>query len=194
MAASSVLRIHSETVLPSACAARATFRYPSGLKRTGTIVPLAVPLGSFGRPGFRGPGLVRFAMVFEPLDDCGFDGGLRRYHGRNMKDRDMPPRLGRIASFVHPCVDPIGLWMPLQKKDFNNPIPDRFPLKGLRYWNAFQMAGLSSMEAMYHVAQLLNMSHAVAASTNWPTVQNEDSTPAAIAGVQRVVLCRSTRL
>jgi hypothetical protein len=44
-----------------------------------------------------------------------------------------------------------------------------------------------------HVSKFVYRVHAVA-STKSPTLQNPRSTPAAIAGVQRIVLCRFTKL
>jgi hypothetical protein len=61
MADMRIPRIHSDTVFWLARAA-ASIRFRSGaLKRTGTIRPLASPLGSLGRPTF---GLVDLGTVF----------------------------------------------------------------------------------------------------------------------------------
>src|ERR1019366_996299 len=79
MAAFSVLRIHSEIFMSLALAAAVMRWTSSGLNRTGTIRPLASPLGSFGRPIFLG--LVGFGTVPELLNDCCLYGGLRRHHG-----------------------------------------------------------------------------------------------------------------
>jgi hypothetical protein len=52
IAAFNVLRIHSETVWLLALASVPTAFNASGVKRAGTILPFAAPLGSFGRPSF----------------------------------------------------------------------------------------------------------------------------------------------
>jgi hypothetical protein len=68
----SVLRIHSETVLPLALAADVIFLISSALKRTGKIRPFASPFGSFGLPGF-----LRFfgcSKVSQLLKDCDANG------------------------------------------------------------------------------------------------------------------------
>ena|SRR5258708_3310593 len=53
-AAFNVPRIHSDTVCFLALAAAVTFFKSSALNRTGTILPLASPLASLGRPTFLG--------------------------------------------------------------------------------------------------------------------------------------------
>ena len=55
------------------------------------------------------------------------------------------------------------------------------------------MPGLRAVQMMDHIPQLLNMRHADA-STKSATLQKLGVTPAAIAGVQRSVLCRFTKL
>lgn len=73
IAAASVLRIHSETVLLLALAAASTRFRSAGLKRTGTMLPLATPLGSFGLPGCL---FAAFGTVFVPLNDVRLFSGL----------------------------------------------------------------------------------------------------------------------
>jgi hypothetical protein len=72
-----VLRIHSETFW-SAALARAAIAFRSSIaKRTGTILPLASPFGSLGRP------ILAFfcAKVFRLLHDCGSYSVLSRLDG-----------------------------------------------------------------------------------------------------------------
>jgi hypothetical protein len=68
IAAVTVPRIHSDTVCWLARAVASIRFMSAGLKRIGTIRPLASPLGSFGRPIFLGFG---WGIVFELLNDCG---------------------------------------------------------------------------------------------------------------------------
>jgi hypothetical protein len=65
IAAARVLRTHSETVLLLALAAASTRFRSSGLKRTGTMLSLASPFASLGRPGL----LAFFGMAFGLLQD-----------------------------------------------------------------------------------------------------------------------------
>ena len=95
MAAFSVLRIHSEIFMSLALASAVMRWTSSGLNRTGTIRPLASPLGSFGRPIFLG--LVGFDTVPELLNDCRLYGGLSRHHGRNVKYCDVALRVRWIV-------------------------------------------------------------------------------------------------
>src|SRR5438067_590977 len=104
-----------------------------GLNRTGTIRPLASPLGSFGRPIF---GLVAFATVFVLLNDCSLHSGSRRDYGRYVQHSDMALWLRWIVSAVHPRVNFMGLRMSFQVEYLDNPIPNNLPLMTLCYWNA----------------------------------------------------------
>ena len=72
VAAFNVLRIHSDTVMFWAFAKAVIRLKSSPLKRTGTILPFASPLGSFGRPIFVG---LAFGTAFELLHNCGLNGG-----------------------------------------------------------------------------------------------------------------------
>jgi hypothetical protein len=109
MAALNVLRIHSETVWPLAFAAASTRLRSSGLNRTGTMEPLAVPLGSFGLPGF----LVFFVTVtlLRLLYDGGSHGCFRRYYRRVMQHGHVSLRVLWIVRIVRPSVYPVGLRM-----------------------------------------------------------------------------------
>ena len=83
--------------------------------------------------------------------------------------------------------------MAVQVEYLNNPIPDRFTVENLFYGNAGTMRRLYTVQFANHVPEFVYVIHAVA-STKSPTLQNPCSTPAAIAGVQRIVLCRFTKL
>src|SRR5665213_1967036 len=102
----------------------------SVLKRTGTMRPLASPLGSFGRPIF---GLVCFAMFSELLNDYRLHGRLRRKDGWDMKYRHVASGSCWIVRRVYPSVDLIRLGMPSQTKDLDNAIPYRLALEFLDY-------------------------------------------------------------
>jgi hypothetical protein len=140
MAAFNVPRIHSDTVWLLALAAAATAFKRSAVKRTGTILPLAWPFGSFGRPIFLGLfGLILFGTGFELLNDCSLHGGLRRDDWRDMKHRHMAFWVGRIVSLVHPRINPIRFWVTLQAKDFDNAVPYHLAFKYLRHWHTLQV-------------------------------------------------------
>src|ERR1035438_1834247 len=68
IAAATVPRIHSDTVCWLARATDSIRFRSAGLKRIGTMRPLASPFGSLGRPIF-----LRFGrdIALELLDDCG---------------------------------------------------------------------------------------------------------------------------
>ena len=82
----------------------------------------------------------------------------------------------------------------MKVEDFDHAFPYRFPLKHFFDRNAFNVRSLYAMRFADCLFQFLNVGHAVAASTSSPTLQKDFSTPAAMAGVQRSVLCRNTRL
>src|SRR5437879_4334223 len=163
----------------------------SALKRTGTIRPLASPFGNFGLPIFLD--LVCFAMFFELLPGRRLHSGLRRHHGRDVKYGHMSPRFGWVVSIVYPSIDPVCLRMPCQTEHLNNTVPNRLALEPLRNRNALQMAGNRPVQVVNHIAKLLDMRHAEASNKS-ATVQKDGVTPAAIAGVQRSVPCRFTKL
>ena len=75
----------------------------------------------------------------------------------------------------------------------NNPLPNRLASKRLFHGNAFNVRSFSAVQPPNHIAQFLDITHAVA-STRSATLQKSRSTPAAIAGVQRSVLWRFTKL
>ena len=83
--------------------------------------------------------------------------------------------------------------MAFQIEDFHNSIPNHLPLKQFRNRHTFDVPSLSSMQFVDHTSQFSNVVQAVA-STKSPTLQNDPVTPAAIAGVQRRVLWRLTKL
>jgi hypothetical protein len=124
MAALSVLLIHSETVILLTFAANSTALIASGENLTGTIRPLASPFGSFGRPI-----LAFFARFPELLNDCRLHGCPGRYNRRDVQYGYVALWLVWIFRLVNPCIDTICLWMPLQTKDFHDPIPYRFALE-----------------------------------------------------------------
>ena len=129
-----MLRIHSETFMPFAVAAAAIRATSSALKRTGTIRPLASPLGIFGRPAFFG--LIGFGTVFVLLNDCSLHGPSWRDYGCDVKHRHVALWFRGVISVVHPRVNPVCLRMPFQVEDFDNPIPNNLPLEPLRYRHA----------------------------------------------------------
>jgi hypothetical protein len=57
----------------------------------------------------------------------------------------------RIVGRVSPGVNFVSLWMTLQAEDFDNSIPDGFPLKRFRDWDALQMLGFCVMQMVNHV-------------------------------------------
>ena len=84
--------------------------------------------------------------------------------------------------------------MPRQVEYLKNAIPHGPTLKRFLNRNTLHVFCLGSMQLVNHVAKFLVMRHAITASTKSPTVQNERSRPAAMAGVQRRVLWRRTKL
>ncbi len=74
-----------------------------------------------------------------------------------------------------------------QLKYLYDPIPDRLSLKLFFNWNAADMLRFDTMKVPDRVAQFFDMAQ-TDASRSSPTLQNDFSTPAAIAGVQRSVL------
>ena len=104
----------------------------------------------------------------------------------------MALRMCRIVGMVHPRVNPVCLWVTLQEEDFDNSIPNRLALESLSNWDAFDVTGLRAVQMVDGLAKLLNVGHA--ARTRSSTVQKVAVTPAAIAGVQRSVLWRRTKL
>ena len=83
--------------------------------------------------------------------------------------------------------------MCLQIKNLNYPIPDSFPLKDFLYWDARNVLRIHAVQSPNNILQFLDVIHN-AALTRSLTFQNSDVTPAAIAGVQRTVLWRFTKL
>ena len=81
----------------------------------------------------------------------------------------------------------------MQGKDFDDSLPDGMAVEFLFHWYAFPVSRFNAVKDTDYVLQVLYMIHAVA-STKSPTLQNVLATPAAIAGVQRIVLCRLTKL
>src|SRR5439155_3499958 len=102
-----MLRIHSETVCLLALAAASITLVSSGVKRTGTILPLASPLGSFGRPGFLG--FFGCAKTSKLLYDCRPYRLLWRCNWPEMQDCHMSIGSLWIIRFVCPCVGSAGL-------------------------------------------------------------------------------------
>lgn len=152
--------------------------------------PLVSPFGSFGRPIFA---LVCFAMFLEFLDDCGLNCSTGRNDWRNVQYGHMTLRMRRIVCFMNPSVDLVRFRMALEAEYLDYAVPYRAALKHLFDRNALQMLDFSAMQVVNHVPKLLNVRHAHA-STRSPTLQKDCSTPAAIAGVQRSVLWRRTKL
>src|ERR1700683_3384411 len=95
-----------------------------------TSLPLASPLGSFGRPTFLG---FACGIDSELLNDERSYGSNRRQRRVNTKDRDGSERLPRIARIVQPCIRRVGLRMACEAKDFDDPIPNRLPVENLFY-------------------------------------------------------------
>jgi len=83
--------------------------------------------------------------------------------------------------------------MVVQVKDFHYPLPDCLAIENLFDGHTFNVFGFHAVQLANHVSKFVYRVHAVA-STKSPTLQNPRSTPAAIAGVQRIVLCRFTKL
>ena len=79
-------------------------------------------------------------------------------------------------------------------KYFHDAIPDRLAHKRLFYWNTLEVRRLRAVKLPNYISQLVQVGAHAAASTRSPTVQKSRSTPAAIAGVQRRVLWRFTKL
>jgi len=71
----------------------------AGLKRTGTILPFAVPFGSFGLPGLR----FFWLTTFELLQDCCLDRQHSRRDWRNVKHGYMVSRLMRVYWYRVRC-------------------------------------------------------------------------------------------
>lgn len=94
---------------------------------------------------------------------------------------------------MRPCVNSLRLGVADDLEHLYNTFPNRFPFKRLFHRHAFNMRSLNTVQLTNHVSQFLNIAHDVA-STSWPTVQKSFSIPAAIAGVQRNVLWRRTKL
>jgi len=100
----------------------------------------------------------------------------------------MPPWLLRVIRIVRPCIEPRGARMADQIEYFYNTVPYRAALEHFLDWYAFHVLRLDAVQLSDYVAQLVDIRHAAfAASTSSPTLQNDGSTPAAIAGVQRIV-------
>lgn len=115
-----VLRIHSETVCFLRFAAIAIAFKSSPLKRTGTIRPLACPLGRFGLP-------TRLGFCFKAsklLYDCGSYGFSGRRDRVNMQDGHMPPRCVRVIHIMRPGVDLRRFRVSVKFKYFDYPFPN----------------------------------------------------------------------
>jgi len=82
-----MLRLHSETLLPSAFAALSNASSSCGVNRTRRNFPLDSPRGNFGRPGF----LVFFVSgtLFVLLKDYRLYGGLWGDYGRDVQNGDV---------------------------------------------------------------------------------------------------------
>ena len=99
----------------------------------------------------------------------------------------MALRVRWIVSMVHPGINPVRLRVSLQPKDFDDSVPYRLPLERLDYRHALQMLCLPAVQVVNHIPQFLNVRHTVA-PTKSATLQNDCSTPAAMAGLQRMYL------
>lgn len=91
-----------------------------------------------------------------------------------------------VAGLMRPGVGGIGCRVAVQIKDLDYPFPYRFAVENLFYRDTLPVRGLHAMQFLDYLAQFLDIGH-VTASTKFPTLQNPDVTPAAIAGVQRSV-------
>ena|SRR6266851_1104721 len=100
--------------------------------------------------------------------------------------------LGTVC-IVHPRIGPVRLWVALQGEDFNGSFPNCLPLECLFYRHALQMGCFGTMQLMDCLFQFVNVLHD-AASSRSATLQKSRSIPASIAGVQRMVVCRLTKL
>src|SRR5664280_1402446 len=110
-----------------------------------------------------------------------------------MKHRYMLCWLGRVARIVQPRIRRIRLGMAFQVKDLYDAIPNRFTVENLFNRHALAVRGFRAMQLVNSLPEFFDMAHP-AASSKSPTPQNIPVTPAAIAGVQRMVLCRFTKL
>src|ERR1051325_1350381 len=112
-----------------------------------------------------------------------------------VQHRDVASRSAGIVRIVRPCVDlPCGR-MAAQLDYLHHPIPNRFTSECLFDRHALDVLRGRAVEASDHLAQLIEVfGHAVATSTSRLTDHCDDATPAAIAGVQRNVMWRFTRL
>lgn len=84
--------------------------------------------------------------------------------------------------------------MPVEVEHLNNPLPDGFSVKCFLHGDTLDVCCLRAMQSPDNVPQLVKVFAHAAASTRSPTLQKSCSIPAAIAGVQRSVLCRFTKL
>src|SRR5947208_3306403 len=132
-------------LLALACASIA-FR-SSKVKRTGTIFPLASPLGSLGRPTFLG-----FFCISELLNDCRSDCCLCRCDGVDMKNRYMSSWFLWVVGIMRPGIRFACLWMAVQLKYLHDAIPNRLSLKRFFHWYAFNMLCFDSMQTADYVA------------------------------------------
>ncbi len=108
------------------------------------ILPLASPLGSFGRPGL----LVFFDSVTfsRLLYDGGSDGCLREFNRRDVQYRNVSLRINRIVRFVRPGVYAIPLRVPAQVEHFDNAIPYRLTMMYLCYQHALNVRSLELVQ------------------------------------------------
>src|ERR1035441_9082723 len=102
-------------------------------------------------------------------------------------------RMGRIVGRMGPRICRIRLGVPAQIEYLNDPIPHSLAVKNLFYRNALAMRGWHAMQLVDHVYEFFD-GRQDAASTRSPTLQNPGVTPAAMAGVQRSVPWRLTKL
>src|ERR1700682_1824195 len=111
-----------------------------------------------------------------------------------VKDRDvMLCPVGIIGAFG-PRVDAAGRGVVAEVEYLYDPLPNRFTSECLFDRHALDVRRVRPVKASDHIAQFLQVRHAFATSTSGPTVHGDDTTSAAIAGVQRMVTWLFTRL
>src|SRR5450759_1645709 len=125
----------------------------SDAKRTGTILPLASPLGSFGLPGLRFFGFATLKLLY----DCCLDCHHSRCDRRDVQHGYMASRLPWIVRIMRPCIRSIGFWMPTQIEHFHNAIPHRFTAEYLFHWNTGNVGSFDAMQTSNHVPQFFDI-------------------------------------
>ena len=103
-------------------------------------------------------------------------------------------RIARVACIVRPRIYPVRSRMIFQAEYLYNAFPNRLTLERFFYGNAFDVRSFRAMQPPDYIPQLVEVCAHATASSKSPTLQKSRSTPAAIAGVQRSVLCRFTKL